>query len=163
FPHITVPKFMFGFYDYMSADVAYRDPVFPRLEVDYRNDLGLIAGTAFSYKDYFSAGFSIRWIRRYQISEDMDTATVLHADTSYLESLMRKGDGWGLNIGFQTKRPLNKSNWIAAGFAVEDVGYTTFRSADRSVPLPERQPMRMNVGLAWGLAMPVSELAVFFD
>jgi hypothetical protein len=43
------------------------------------------------------------------------------------------------------------------------VGFTTFRSADRSRPLPERQPMRMNLGLGYSLDLPASTATILLD
>jgi hypothetical protein len=163
FPHISVPHLMLGFYDMFDADVEYRDPVFPRLEVDLRNDWGLIAGAGFGYKDFARIGFSLRWINRNQIKEDIDSATLLSATADYLDEIKRKGNGFGFNIGTQGMVPLAKNSKLSVGFVVEDVANTTFRSADRTVPLPERQPMRMNAGLAWNLSLPMGTTTAYFD
>ena len=163
FPHISLPHFMIGFYNIVDADIVYRDPVFPRLEVDYRNDWGIIGGAGWSYKDYFAVGASIRWINRTQIAEDIDTATLLTVTSDYLTQIERKGDAYGLNLGFQGRYPVGKASKLSLGFTIEDVGYTTFRSANRGVSLPERQPMRMNAGIAYALDLPASSASIYFD
>ncbi len=163
FPHILVPNLMFGFYDIFDANLLYRDPVYPRLEVDYRNDWGLVGGAGFSWKNYVAVGFSLRWINRSQIREDIDTATLLSATADYLNEVMRQGNGFGVNMGLQANYPVAKTSKLSFGFAVEDISGTEFRSANRDIALPETQPMRMNAGLAWNLDLPASRATVYFD
>jgi hypothetical protein len=163
FPQISMPHFMVGFFDVLDSDIAYHDPVNPTLDVDFRNDWGIIAGAGWNYQEYFSVGFSLRWINRSQLYDVLDTSTLLTATTDYLVQHMRKGDAYGFNVGFQGRLPMGK-NKLFGGFVVEDVGYTTFRSSDLSKPLPLRQPMRMNAGIAYEFgAVPGSTTTFYFD
>jgi hypothetical protein len=162
FPHLSARGLMLGFYDYMDVNIEYRDPVFPRLDLAARNDWGLVAGFGIPLAPNFHIGASIRYMRRRNIEEVLNMASVFNLTGSYLLEIMEKGEAWGLNVGALFRQDLNSRLWLSAGFAVEDVGYTQFKNANRG-PLPNRQAQKMNTGFAAGLKIPAGEAKLLFD
>jgi hypothetical protein len=161
FPHIAVPGFMAGFYDYADVNIEYRDPVFPRLDLQARNDWGLIFGAGRNFGPMLQIGASIRYLKRKSLNDVLNMASIFDLSGDYLKEIMREGEGWALNVGTRFRHDMGPS-WLAAGFVVEDVGYTTFKNDDRS-PLPDRQMQKMNLGLGYGLRIPRGELKFLFD
>ncbi|MEO6459719.1 MAG: hypothetical protein ABIO95_04660 [Bdellovibrionota bacterium] len=162
FPHIAVPGFMAGFYDYSDVNIEYRDPVFPRLDLQARNDWGLVFGAGKSVLPNLQLGASVRYMKRRSLEDVLNMATVFNLTGAYLSQISRDGEAWGINVGSRFSQKLGPSSWVAAGLVVEDVGRTSFHNSDRS-PLPERQAEKVNFGLAYGAQAPVGAFKVLFD
>ena len=165
FPHIAVPNFAGGFWDYFDTSLQYRNPVNPELYMDARNDYGIILGTGFGYQQNFAFGVSLRYHRRRLLSESITGSRALTlvqgASGSTLASLMKKGEGFGINVGIQSKFEVNKATWVALGGAVEDLGATKFKSALGNAPI--QQGMQMNIGSALGIKTTLLDLTIFAD
>jgi|GEM_PF-1165205 len=163
FPHVAIPGGMVGFFDYMDVNIEYRDPVYPRLDLGARNDWGLIAGGAANVTPFLQVGASLRYFHRKSLNEQLDMASVFNLTGAYLQEIMRRGEGWGLNVGARMKHMLDGDKmWISAGLVVEDLGYTKLKNADRS-PLPYRQAQKVNAGLGLGINTPTGPAKVLFD
>ena len=162
FPHVAVPHFMIGFYDYADINIEYRDPVFPRLDLQARNDWGLILGGGLNITPQIQVGASVRYMKRKGFDEVLNMATVLNLTGAYLLEIMEEGEAFGFNLGTRYTQRIGKSSWIAGGVVVEDYGGTKFRNADRG-PLPETQAQKFNVGLGYGFLIPKGELKFLFD
>ncbi len=149
FPNIAIPSFVVGFWDYFDFQFEYRNPVNPQLSVEGRNDYGFIIGTGKKIHENLSVGMSLRYQKRKVVSELITGATLLTDTSSYLTSLFRNGEGWGLNIGAQYKKKVGKAQFVALGFAVEDLGQTRFVDQNSSrYPAPQQQ--KVNLGSAFG-------------
>lgn len=162
FPHVAVPHFMIGFYDYADINIEYRDPVFPRIDLQARNDWGLILGGGLNITPQIQIGASVRYMKRKGFDEVLNMATVFNLTGAYLREIMEEGEAFGFNLGTRVHQKIGKSSWIGGGIVVEDYGGTKFRNADRS-PLPETQAQKFNVGLGYGLQIPKGELKFLFD
>jgi len=162
FPHIAVPHFMIGFYDYADINIEYRDPVFPRIDLQARNDWGLILGGGLNITPQIQVGASVRYMKRKGIDEVLNMATVFNLTGAYLSEIMEEGEAFGFNLGTRYQQKIGKSSWIAGGIVVEDYGDTKFRNADRS-PLPETQAQKFNVGVGYGFQIPKGEMKFLFD
>lgn len=162
FPHIAVPGFMIGFYDYFDTNIEYRDPVFPVLELDARNDWGVIFGGARELPLGIMVGFSARYMRRRIIEEDLSIATAFNLTGAYLQEIMAEGEAFGVNLGVLKVHKLNSFSSIAAGLTIEDAGYTGFKNSDRGA-LPVRQAMKWNTGLTYKVKSSVAGITVAAD
>lgn len=160
FPHLAVPGFLFGGWDYLSSSVQYRDPVIPRLEVDFRNDFGLITGFAFGTHQV-GFGASVRYIRRRSVFEDLSASSLLEG-VALLNALQAKGEGWGFNLGFQARHNQGIHHY-GFGIAVEDVRGTKFRSKNISIPAPLKQESQLNLGGVYSLKSSAAEARVLLD
>ncbi len=165
FPHLAVPGFSGGFWDYFDVGLQYRNPVSPELYIDSRNDYGIILGSGFGYKDYVNFGFSFRYHRRKLVSEAITGARAVTlaqgATGADLLELVKKGEGWGINLGVQTKVDVGKASWVGLGATAEDVGYTKFKSSTGNAPIP--QAMQINFGSAAGLKTGFIDVTVLAD
>ncbi len=162
FPHVAIPGFMLGFYDYFDSNLEYQDPVFPQLDILGRNDWGLIMGAGTEVIPHVKIGFSLRYMRRKVIDESLSMASVGNLNSSYLSGLIKKGEAFGVNVGLLVDHPVNANMGWSVGLAVEDVGFTTFRNSDRS-PLPGRQMQKINAGAAYKLKLKGGGLKLLFD
>ena len=162
FPHVAVPGFMAGFYDYADFNLEYRDPVFPRLDLQARNDWGLVFGGGRALTPNIQVGASIRYMKRKSLEDVLDMASVFNLTGAYLKEIMRNGDGWGFNAGVRLQSPIGSAAWVAAGLAIEDIGGVRFKNADRS-PLPGEQIEKINVGAAYGVQTSVGAFKILFD
>ena len=155
FPHIAIPNFMFGVWDYFDGDMLYRDPVYPRFHIDGRNDSGLIMGTGGGIMDRIFFGASLRYQKRREVYETLTADSLLGNYSTLLTTLQKRGEGFGLNVGMQAKQPLSGGKqFLAVGVAVEDVGYTRFKNATR-LPPPRRQNQAVNAGVGYGFNTPL--------
>jgi hypothetical protein len=164
FPHFAIPGAMLGFYDYLDVNIEYRDPVFPRLDLAARNDWGLIMGAGLNITSQLQIGGSVRYFRRKALDDSLNMASVFNFTGSYLMEIMKKGEAWGCNLGLRFRQPLAGDRmWMAAGLAVEDAGYSTFKNTNRK-PLPSRQAQKINAGLGYGVTISSSNsLKLLFD
>ena len=162
FPHISVPGFMLGYYDYADVNIEYQDPVYPRIDLQARNDWGLIFGAARSLSPNLQVGAAIRYMKRKSLLDTLSMATVFNLTSSYLSQLVRNGEAWGYTIGTRAQFRVGPAGWIAGGVVIEDYGNTVFKNDDRS-PLPDRQLQKFNVGLAYGSLIPYGSYKLLFD
>jgi hypothetical protein len=86
----------------------------------------------------------------------------LNASTQYLLSILRRGYGFGVNLGAQFVPKMNSKSWSAIGVALEDLGGTRFKNTTRT-PTPAIQLQRLNAGFGYGFNTPVADLSVHFD
>jgi hypothetical protein len=161
FPHVLLPGFVAGFYDYADTNIEYNDPVFPRLDLQVRNDWGLVFGGGANVSRNIQLGASIRYMKRKSIDQILNMASVFNMTGSYLTEIMEDGEAWGFNVGARAYQERGNS-WMAFGLVVEDVGATKFKNSDRG-PLPERQAEKINAGFGYGLRFKGSELKLLFD
>lgn len=169
FPHVSVPNFAIGYWNYLEAQMLYSNPVNPELQVDYRNDNGVILGTGFGYKEIFSFGVSLKYTRRTIVQETF-TATpsglsLVQGAISDYSSLYRKGEGFGINVGAQSHFELGKLGWFAAGAAIEDLGFMKFKGTTTTYK-PNQQAQQVSTGVALGfnsLLMDITLLADYRD
>lgn len=160
-PHVAVPYFTAGYYAYGDTSLVYRNPVYPRLDIDVRYDYGPFVGGGLNVQDKLFLGASIRYIRRTAIDEQITADTLLANSASLLKNLTHKGEGWGFNIGAQFRQKINDMNAIAFGVTVEDAGYTRFKNSDRTVP-PATQVQQVNFGTAYEVkALGLSSTLLF--
>lgn len=162
FPHLAVPGFMIGFYDYFDTNLEYRDPVLPVLEVDARNDWGIIFGGARELPMGVMFGFSARYMKRRLIDEDVSIATAFNLTGAYLQEIMAEGETFGVNLGLLKSQKLNSFSSLSVGLAIEDVGFSGFKNSDRGT-LPLRQAMKWNTGLAYKLKSSLAGLTIAAD
>lgn len=165
FPHLAVPGFSGGFWDYFDVGLQYRNPVSPELYVDSRNDYGIILGSGFGYKNYVNFGFSFRYHRRKLVSESITGSRAVTlaqgATGADLLELVKKGEGWGINLGVQSRMDIGKASWFGLGATVEDIGNTKFKSSTGNAPIP--QAMQINFGSAGGLKTGFVDVTVLAD
>jgi hypothetical protein len=159
FPHLHAPGFAFGFWDYFDASAEYRNPVYPELDLDARNDYGLILGGAWAYKKVFSVGASLRYQKRRHLRENITAGSILASGTSYLTTLMRRGGGYGINVGFQLRQDWDKQ-FLALGGTIENLGYLTFASSGVA---PDRQAQQFNLGTSYGANAGPARIGLHFD
>jgi hypothetical protein len=162
FPHIAIPGMMFGFWDYGDGEIQYRDPVFPRLEVYLRNDYGLIFGGGQEILPNLFFGATLRYQRRTYIDENINSGTLLNASTSYLLEVLKKGYGFGANIGLQYTPKVTNRQWSSIGLVVEDLGGTSFKNATR-LPTPATQMQKVSTGISYGAMTPFADLSIHVD
>jgi hypothetical protein len=164
FPHIQVPGFLLGYYNYLSVDVEYRNPVYPELGLDARRDWGIVLGAATHWRKKVFFGASLRYVKRTTLDEKLTAASIFDLDASYLRTLMITGDAWAINAGVKVKESIGANGWAALGLAVEDLGQTRFKNNDLDALAPEPQNMKINVGTAYGMkAGGSAEVALLFD
>jgi len=161
FPHLHVPGFALGLWNYLDASVVYRNPVNPQLDLETRNDYGVIMGSAWGYKKLLSFGASIRYQRRKQLFDSLTAGSILTSNTSLLTSLMRHGNAIAINLGVQARQDFGPQ-FVALGLAVEDIGTTTFRNTVAQPDL-DRQKQQVNLGTAWGFDSPFARVKLLFD
>jgi len=162
FPNVSVPGFMIGYYNYADVNLEYRDPVYPKLDLQARNDWGLVFGGGWNVTPNIQLGASLRYMKRKSLSEVLDMASVFNLSVSYLKEIMENGEAWGLNVGARAHKQIGTTSWVAGGIAVEDLNGTKFRNADRG-PLPDRQAQKFNVGVGYGTAIPYGDFRILFD
>ncbi|MBS1983482.1 MAG: hypothetical protein JST16_04860 [Bdellovibrionales bacterium] len=161
FPHIALPGFAGGFWDTFDSSILYQNPVNPHLDLDARNDYGLIFGTGFGYQKFFTVGASLRYQKRKSLQQDLTVDSLITTKASDLENVFRTGEGWGLNVGAQSRIPLGKIQWVGLGVTVEDVGNTRFRSSTGIEPLAQGQ--QVNAGLAYGMSSALIDFTMLAD
>ena len=149
FPYIASPGFLIGFFDSLDMSINYRDPVYPRLIVNGRNDYGLVFGGAYSIQDRLYFGGTLRYQRRREIDEDITAGALVSQSSTLLRSVQKFGDGYGFNLGVQYRQPISSVHWAAIGAALIDAGQTRFKNANRTPP-PSGQGQQVNVGAAYG-------------
>lgn len=162
FPNIALPGFVAGFWDYFDTQLEYRNPVNPQLQVQSRNDYGIVIGGGKSIKDKIFVGASLRYVRRRVMDTTISGSTLLTASPSYLTSLFGNGEGWGLNVGVQLRQPVNKSQVFSLGLAVEDLGRTRFINRQGGLA-PQVQDQKVNVGSAYSFKGSFLDAMVLLD
>ena len=162
FPHVAVPGLVVGFFDYGETQFLYSDPVYPRLNLYARNDYGGLVGFGAGIADRFYWGLSLRYTRRLFVDEAITSAALLNYSSTYLASILRRGNAFGLNGGVQYHQPMGAQQWFGLGLAVEDFGATTFTNSSR-LRVPSRQEQQINAGVAYGLNLPLSTIGFYFD
>lgn len=164
FPHISVPYFMFGLWDYLDASFEYRNPVNPTLQADGRNDRGIVVGAGTSILDRIHVGTSLRYQIRQSATQVVTADALLNAtDTQALiDEILRTGTGYGMNLGIQYEQPLTGPQYLAFGLAVEDFGFTKFKNKTIA-PDPLSQAQMINLGLAYGFSSTVVDGLFLLD
>lgn len=163
FPYISVPRFMAGFWDYFKMDMTYRNPVNPEIEIDGRNDYGLVTGFAVPVVPGLGVGASARYQRRRAANARITGATVLSGSGSTLEDTFVSGEAFALNVGVQWKRTMSNNSFYALGMAIEDLGDTKFRNQKLNGRPPLAQKMAVNFGSAFGFSSTLVDGALLFD
>lgn len=162
FPNIAVPGFVAGFWDYFDTQLEYRNPVNPQLQIQSRNDYGLVFGGGKSINNKLFVGASLRYVRRKVMDTTVSGSTLLTASPSYLTSLFGNGEGWGLNLGAQLRQPMGKNRVFSLGLAVEDIGRTRFINRQGGLS-PEVQDQKVNIGSAYSFKGSLFDAMVLFD
>ncbi len=163
FPYVATPNFVGGVYDSLDFSLQFRDPVYPRLEIQARNDYGIVTGYGQSlFNKKLTLGASIRLIRRKIIQENLTAGTLLANSSTLLTTSIRNGDGYGLNLGAQFQHDIGTKHFLALGAAIEDFGFTRFRNSGAK-PLPGRQYQTAGVGGAYGFRSPVVDTTIMLD
>jgi hypothetical protein len=163
FPHLAIPGFLFGGFDYLDVSALYRDPVNPQFNISARNDYGLVTGFATGYQQYFSVGASIRYTNRRAIVENLTVISILNQASTLLNSVQAKGTGFGINLGAQGRFPMGKDSIFALGLTIEDVGQTRFKSKSLAITAPQNQIQSINAGMGIQYKSPVATGRVLLD
>lgn len=163
FPYLMAPGMLIGVWDYTDFSLLYSDPVYPRLEANFRNDYGIILGTAKNIGDRLSLGVSVRYQRRKMVNQAFTADTLLTANVQTLMNAFERGDGYGLNAGLQYKQPLGNGQDAGLGLAVEDAGQTRFKASTRGESEPPRQYQSINLGLGYGVSTALVDVRLNFD
>ncbi len=161
FPHAATPNFVMGFYDYLDFSILYRDPVYPSMTIDGRNDYGLVIGTGFQLVKNFYLGASLRYVKRQQLYEGMTAGSLMGDPSGLVNSIRKKGEAFGLNVGALYFGNLSSKLVLGIGAAVEDVGMTKFRGTRGLTPVPQVQ--MVNFGSVLGLRIKYIEIDMLFD
>jgi hypothetical protein len=163
-PSFAMPRLMVGVFDYADASLEYRDPVYPRLSMDVRNDYGVVIGSGYSFMDMFFVGASLRYTKRRQYFDNFTAETLISgATSSALRNIQRMGEGFGINLGAQFRYKVTGRQWFALGSTIEDLGFTRFKNADRNVATPLQQAQMINFGTAYGYGSGLVDMKFLAD
>lgn len=170
-PQVAIPYFSFSLYENMQGyfdlgNLTSLDATKEIQAVGY-NDLGVIAGIAIPFSNYFSLGFAARAFQRtgmdtnVTVGEFAANATSQSEITSniydYLKNLAGAGVAVGANAGALLKVPLNGGGkgkdaplWKVAA-TVEDIGNTTFTKIAGKLNAPPsiRQTVNLGTAISW--------------
>ncbi len=163
FPGIAIPHFAAGFWDYMKLDLTYRNPVNPELEIDGRNDYGLLTGFAVKVIPDLAIGASMRYQRRRFVYAHVTGGAVINGTGSTLDDYVKSGEAYGLTLGTQWRRKMGKNSWYALGTTLEDVGDTRFRNSKIGSDAPPPQEMAWSTGTALGFASRLADATLLWD
>jgi hypothetical protein len=162
FPHFSGPGFTGGFFTDAVADLQYRNPVSPEMQINAINSYGLVAGSGVKLGGRVAVGAALRYEKRQQVKEVFDATSLLTISGRTLDSLMLKGDGYGLNVGLVARQPLSTTQDLRLAVATRDVGYTRFRTTNRK-KVPERQRQSTTVGLSYLFQNPTLDASAHLD
>jgi hypothetical protein len=109
-----------------------------------------------------AVGAALRYEKRQQVKEVFDATSLLTISGRTLDSLMLKGDGYGLNVGLVARQPLSTTQDLRLAVATRDVGYTRFRTTNRK-KVPERQRQSTTVGLSYLFQNPTLDASAHLD
>jgi hypothetical protein len=160
-PSLQTPSFVIGFYDYADAALEYRDPVYPHLRVEARNDWGIVLGTGFSYQDMIFWGASLRYVRRRSIIESITAGSLIQNAATIMNDVSRYGETFAINTGVQLRQVFGRHT-LSAGLAIEDLGFSKWRNAQRTL-LPPSQAQQINIGGAYAFNSGLVDTKVLFD
>lgn len=150
----AVPNFGFGVYSNNYTQMKFNDPAFPTFNMNFISDYGYVVGGSISLGGSTAMGISLRHVKRWGGTEDIDVATLVGAtqDTLTNGNFLNKGIGHAVDIGFITNlnhpwNPVLSLVWM-------DAGATTYNLTS-GVKDPPRQEDNMILGLSlsqqWGI------------
>jgi len=163
FPYLRVPHFMAGYFIANSETLYLRNPVTPELNIDYRKDSGIVLGGGLGIEDRFFVGASLRYQKRAMINDTLGGSIISDISLDTLLDEIKRGEGWGLNVGAQYRHELGSDQAVHAGVAFEDVGRTTFRSQTTGRGSPRTQATYASAGVAYTGQVPGVSYAFLLD
>lgn len=163
FPNLAVPNFAFGGFYLLDSRIEYRNPVSPEINIEERDDMGVIGGMGFEVFEGLSLGVSLRWAKRRTIYQGITGSSLISLTTNSLAGFSILGTGWAVNAGAQYRLMLSESQSFSLGLAIEDLGNTVYRSSLGSSKSPGMQIMAVNVGVAYELVTSLIDIKFLFD
>lgn len=163
-PQVAMPYFSFSFFENLQGffDLGNLQTLDDTKDIQALafNDVGLIAGIAIPFGEYFSIGGAARFFQRTGIDTNVSVGDFVSGATSkdevvanlyqYMKDLAGAGVGIGGNAGALLKIPLSGKDapiW-KVGATVEDIGNTTFTKVSGVLNPPNRIKQTLNFGTA---------------
>ncbi len=163
-PQVAMPYFSFSLYENLQGffDLGNLNSLDLTKEIQAvgYNDLGLIAGIAIPFSNYFSLGVSARAFQRTGMDTNVTVGDFASSATSqqeitsniydYLKNMAGAGAAVGVNAGALIKVPLagkDAPTWKLAA-TVEDIGNTTFTKLAGKLNAPPSIRQTINFGTA---------------
>lgn len=157
FPNYTRKNFEIGFLENASLDAKVRQPSYPYVNTNIKNDAGLVLGIASDYtvkNETLQFGISGKFIQRRAVSRTYSAVDLSNANYKF-EDDIKSGIGIGINMGAiyrVDKAPLKSSYGIAIR-NLGGMGFGTAGVANQSV----------NLGVAFSRKIGFVPLTVAFD
>jgi hypothetical protein len=92
---------------------------------------------------------AVKYISRTEINQNVGGDSLLQASADIMNNIVRKGQGWGVNTGAMARLPVTAAATVGLGVAMEDAGYTKFRSNADPLHKLDRQDMIINTGTSF--------------
>lgn len=157
FPNYTRKNFEIGFLENFSLDAKVRQPSYPYVNTNIKNDAGLVVGMArdFTVKnEKLQFGISGKLIQRRAVSRTYTAVDLSNADYKFEDDL-KTGIGIGINMGaiYRVKKSSLESSY---GIAIRNLGGMGFGSAGVA-------NQSVNLGVAFNRKVGPVPLMVAFD
>jgi hypothetical protein len=158
-PTVVVPNFGVSIFNQGQGFFDMRNVTTSGIEVAAHNDVGILAGFAIPFGDYFSIGFSAKGFQRTGVDASMTPDEIIAAAGINIDSFLTNiydnlkefaGTGWavGLNAGALVRIPtLDRNAKFTLAATVDDIGDTSFTKLSDSAPRSVRHSY--NLGAAY--------------
>jgi hypothetical protein len=146
---LEFPYFGFAIYDSLYADVWGSDPAFPALNIESLQDLGYMAGFAFSINPNLGVGVNLKRVTRYSVLTSIGASNL--SGTTTIQDTIKgaaTGSGYGGDIGLLYRG----EGSIHPTFSVDwkDAGWITFTPASGSTSTPPPLQDNLTVAVEFG-------------
>lgn len=134
----VMPNFGFGVFSNNSTNMQFSDPTFPTFNMSFMSDYGYILGGAFSLGGNSSFGLSVRHIKRWGGTEEIDIGTIIGSSSDTLANSNFQDHGVGHALDISAMTTLNTSLKPTFTLVWQDLGVTTFNMSSGTKPPPSQ-------------------------
>ncbi|OQW47279.1 MAG: hypothetical protein A4S09_15915 [Proteobacteria bacterium SG_bin7] len=156
---LQLGTFAFYLYENLNLGFATSNPVSPRFDIDYINDIGY--GMSFAFPiipSVMAMGISTKFIRRNGNRFSVLASDLATRDADYLKSLYDyNGTGYGFDTGFLFKIPGPVSPTLSVAW--KNIGGSTFKPTTGSLGTPPADADEVTAGLALNIGLPLLSIS----
>ncbi len=159
---ITMKNFSLHYYDQGELNAYMTNPVFPTLELTFKNDIGFHLGLAYEVVPNLALGIGVRSISRTGGSYDVTLETLENLDSDTIkDEILREGTGYGVDLGLMYTTKLANTS-TSFGFSMHNAGDIAFRTgAGKLAPTSEKS--YMSLGAAMQIDLPLITIIPALD
>lgn len=122
-PSFVKKNFGFALVEDLKLNIRIRNQAVPEVGINAKNDLMAVSGFSMRFWDRFQFGLAAKCIYRMKSEDTLSAMSVLN-DNIKLKNILKEGQGYGLDLGFNYILPLPFKQKI--GFLAADILNTRF-------------------------------------